>query len=470
MKCVNLQKIIKSFGMKKIFIVALSVLATASVSAQTTRRAQRSRALTRVTNYEDSLRTAFAGRMTQLASASVKTSDETDVALSPYMYRMLGQGMYYSSSVKNNFNIDWDAPAEEATSEDIAYREELNDAVDKMLAKAYVTSPNVFSHYDAQLANVDVESDVVAEAKADQLEGILGSAETIDDVADIFDDVNVDLEVTKPNFWKTSGKFSLQFTQNYLSQNWYKGGNNNVTNLTALFLSANYNDQKLIQWDNSLDLRLGFMSAPSDTCHSFLTNTDKINLNSKVGVKATKSSWFYTFSMQAYTQFLPGYKSNDRRRYSAFLAPLDVTASIGMDYKPKLKKEGCSLSMALLPLSYKLRYIGVDDENIYSAYNMKEDGKNLTAKHDFGSRLEFNSNFRILDNLTWKCRLYYYTTYEYAESEMENVFSYSFSKYFSTELYTLWRFDDNRNPQDKDSTLGYFQFKEYFTIGLTYGF
>ena len=113
MKCVNLQKIIKSFGTKKIFIVALSVLATASVSAQTARRAQRSRALTRVTNYEDSLRTAFAGRMTQLASASVKTSDETDVALSPYMYRMLGQGMYYSSSIKNNFNIDWDAPAEE---------------------------------------------------------------------------------------------------------------------------------------------------------------------------------------------------------------------------------------------------------------------------------------------------------------------------------------------------------------------
>ena len=458
--------------MRKIFIIALAALAVSgSMSAQGSRRVQKSRAMQRVTNYEDSLRNAFTGRMASLASASVKTDDESDVALSPYMYRMLGQGMYYSSSVKNNFNIDWDAPAEdETTSEDIAYREELNKSVDKMLAKAYVTSPDKFTHYDAQYMSENVEADMVAEAKADQLQGIFGSSESIDDVADIFDDVNVDLEVTKPNFWKTSGKFSLQFTQNYLSQNWYKGGNNNVTNLTSLFLSANYNDQKLIQWDNSLDLRLGFMSAPSDTCHSFLTNNDKINLNSKVGVKATKSSWFYTFSMQAYTQFLPGYKSNDRRKYSAFLAPLDVTASIGMDYKPKLKKEGCSLSMALLPLSYKLRYIGVDDENIYSAYNMIEDGENLTAKHDFGSRLEFNSNFKLLDNLTWKCRLYYYTTYEYVESEMENVFSYSFSKYFSTELYTLWRFDDNRNPKFKDSSLGYFQFKEYFTIGLTYAF
>ena len=457
--------------MRKIFIIALAALTVSgSMSAQGSRRAQKSRAMQRVTNYVDSVKNAFSSNMTQLASASVKTDESSDVTLSPYLYKMLGQGMYFSSSVKNSLCIDWEDADEQPASEDIAYRDELNKAVDKMLTAAYVSAPNDFSHYDAQFASVDVEEDKIAEAKADQLQSILGSSESIDDVADIFDDVNVDLEVTKPNFWKTSGKFSLQFTQNYLSQNWYKGGNNNVTNLTALFLSANYNDQKLIQWDNSLDLRLGFMSAPSDTCHSFLTNTDKINLNSKVGVKATKSSWFYTFSMQAYTQFLPGYKSNDRRKYSAFLAPLDVTASIGMDYKPKLKKEGCSLSMALLPLSYKLRYIGVDDENIYSAYNMKEDGKNLTAKHDFGSRLEFNSNFKIIDNLTWKCRLYYYTTYKYAESEMENVFSYSFSKYFSTELYTLWRFDDNRNPRDKDSTLGYFQFKEYFTIGLTYGF
>ena len=457
--------------MRKIFIIALAALTVSgSMSAQGSRRAQKSRAMQRVTNYVDSVKNAFSSNMTQLASASVTTDESSDVALSPYLYRMLGPGMYYSSSVKNSFCIDWEEPSDQPSTEDIAYREQLNEAVDKMLTSAYVSAPNDFSHYDAQLASVDVEADRIAEAKADQLQGILGSSESIDDVADIFDDVNVDLEVTKPNFWKTSGKFSLQFTQNYLSQNWYKGGNNNVTNLTSLFLSANYNDQKLIQWDNSLDLRLGFMSAPSDTCHSFLTNTDKINLNSKVGVKATKSSWFYTFSMQAYTQFLPGYKSNDRRKYSAFLAPLDVTASIGMDYKPKLKKEGCSLSMALLPLSYKLRYIGVDDENIYSAYNMIEDGENLTAKHDFGSRLEFNSNFKLIDNLTWKCRLYYYTTYKYAEAEMENVFSYSFSKYFSTELYTLWRFDDNRNPKFKDSTLGYFQFKEYFTIGLTYGF
>lgn len=461
--------------MNKGFAILLAIfISTGEMMAQTTHSKQLSRGLGQVTTYVDSLKSAFSNALVAKASASVSTNEAEDVALSPYMYRMMGQGIYYSSSVKNNMCIDWDDASDNAaSSEDIAYREELNKTVDQLLAKAYVDSPELFTYYDSQFQNETVESVATQEANAEQLEGILGSSETINDVAEVFDDVVVDLNVTKPNFWTRTGKFGLQFTQNYLSQNWYKGGNNNVTNLATLYLTANYNDQKLVQWDNSLDLRLGFMSAPGDTCHSFLTNNDKINLNSKVGIKATKSYWFYTFSMQAFTQFLPGYRSNDRKKYSAFLAPLDVNASLGMDYKPKLKKKDWSLSMALLPLSYKFRLINSDDEDntIHKSYNMKNDkGEWITTKHDFGSRLEYGHNFKLMDNLAWKCRLYYYTTYEYVEAEMENMLSFSFNKYFSTDLYTLWRFDDNRSPSSKDSTLGYFQFKEYFTIGLSYAF
>ena len=34
---------------------------------------------------------------------------------------------------------------------------------------------------------------------------------------------NVDVEVTKPNFWTFKGDGFLQFLQNYVSGNWYKG-------------------------------------------------------------------------------------------------------------------------------------------------------------------------------------------------------------------------------------------------------
>ena len=276
--------------------------------------------------------------------------------------------------------------------------------------------------------------------------------------------VDIGLKVEKPNFWKCKGEFSLQFSQNYFSDNWYKGGNNNQNLLSAIILEANYDDTKRISWANKLELRLGFMTTTSDTCHTFLTSNDKIDLTSKLGIKA-KKSWFYTVSFEAKSQFLPGYKTNDRRRYSSFLSPLDVYLSIGMDFKPTLKN-GNEFSLALLPLSYKMRYLRDKDENIHSVYNMV--GKDCT--HDIGSKIEMNSKLKLAKDFFWKSRFYFFTAYDYAESEWENSFQYQFSKYISAEVYTLWRFDDNRDRKYYDDNLGYFQFKEYFTLGLTYAF
>lgn len=33
-----------------------------------------------------------------------------------------------------------------------------------------------------------------------------------------------DLSVAKPNFWKIAGNADVQFSQNYVSDNWYNGG------------------------------------------------------------------------------------------------------------------------------------------------------------------------------------------------------------------------------------------------------
>ena len=124
------------------------------------------------------------------------------------------------------------------------------------------------------------------------------------------------------------------------------------------------------------------------------------------------------------------------------------------------------MSVALLPLSYKLRYVGDKDENIHNATNMV--GKN--TREDFGAKLEFDSSVTLLKNLVWNCRFKAFTSYEYVESELENKLRFKLTKYISSELYTLWRFDDNRSRDLYDDNLGYFQFKEYLTFGLTYDF
>ena len=84
--------------------------------------------------------------------------------------------------------------------------------------------------------------------------------------------------------------------------------------------------------------------------------------------------------------------------------------------------------------------------------------------------MELNARLKISKSFYWKCRCYYYTSYSYTEAEFENSFTYAFSKYINAEVYTLWRFDDTRAKKYYDDNLGYFQFKEYFTLGMTYSF
>lgn len=395
-----------------------------------------------VDRYLDSLQTAVSQKEFKLAE---------QVNISPYYYQMFFPQTYYSGVTRSAFSLD----------------STVQTPINLQLLRLYAGQPSLVEHYDAQFENEALleAGKTPAGQSSDDMKKELNTAissTSKDKVGE--DDLDIGLQVVRPNFWKTSGNFSLKFQQNYFSENWYQGGNNSGTMLATLLLSAIYNDTKKITWENKLDVRLGFTTTHSDTCHTFLTNNDKIQLNSKLGLKAAKN-WNYTISAEAKTQMMPGYRSNNRLKFSDFLSPLDVSVSTGMDYKPNLKN-GNTLSLALLPLSYKLRFINSHDENIHKVNKFD----NRRWKQDYGSRIEFNCKFTLAKNFSWKCRSYCFTSFEYVEAEMENVFTYEFSKYITTDLYTLWRFDDNRPMKYYDDNLGYFQFKEYFTLGLKYNF
>lgn len=411
-----------------------------------------------VSAYTDSL----AALKARSFASSNYSPDSTPV--SPYFYRLVGPTTYYTKAVHDELSLSGPYDPLAPTTPGIQWRDSLNSSIDHHLIGIYTSRPSMVQYHDAQYRDLEVIQ-TSKKAYEKELKTAIGDVPPVVDVTSLAGDVDVDLTIAKPNFWKRTGAFSLQFTQNYFSENWYKGGNNNGTMLATLALQAVYDDQRKITWENKLDMRLGFVTTTSDSCHTFLTNNDRLDLYSKFGVKAAKKTWYYTATAEALTQFMPGYKTNDRRIYSDFIAPLDVSFSLGMDFKPTLKN-GNTLSVTLLPGSYKMRYIGNRDENIHRVYNML--GKDMT--HDVGSKVELNSKLTLCKNFTWKCRFYYFTSYKYAESELENVLSLAFSKYISSELYTLWRFDDNRDRKYFDDNLGYFQFKEFLTLGLKYAF
>ncbi|MBQ0141487.1 MAG: DUF3078 domain-containing protein [Prevotellaceae bacterium] len=395
-------------------------------------------------NYMDSL--------ANLSASVLNADNKTDnVELDPLLYQIFGPAIYYKGVTSQFMDMsDTD--------------DELLASRNNLLMDMYMKFPDNFAFYDEQFETETLISKATEPEKvADEIKEVLTDVVKNDELPQMEDSLEIGLQIEKPNFWKKSGKFALQFTQNYISDNWYKGGNNNGTMLATVLLEAKYDDTKRVNWENRLDMRLGFVTATADTCHTFITNNDRLNAYSKLGIKSTKS-WNYALSAEATSQFMPGYKANNKNVFSDFLAPLDVNVSLGFDYKPALKN-GNTLSLALLPLSYKFRYINTDEDNIHVVYGQPAD-----FKQDWGSKIEFNTKFTLVKNLTWRCRFYCFTSYKYFESEMENVFSYAFSKYLSTELYTLLRFGDNRSKNFYDSKLGYFQFKEYLTFGLAYSF
>lgn len=273
--------------------------------------------------------------------------------------------------------------------------------------------------------------------------------------------VPVDVLVKRPNFWTFSGDYALQFLQNYVSGNWYKGGESNYSALVSLVMQANYNNKQKVKWENRLELKYGMQSSRSDSLHSFKSTEDLIRLTSKLGLQATKR-WYYTVQFIGNTQFSHSYRSNDPKIYSAFAAPLNINLSIGMDYSVDWMNHRLKGNFHLAPLAYNMKYtrmleltrrLGIKDGNHFL--------------HDFGSEFTVDLEWQLMESLTWKTRLYGYSTYKRTELEWENTFTFRFNRYISSRVFIYPRFDDGVS---RDDHYAFWQLKEFASIGFQYSF
>ena len=267
----------------------------------------------------------------------------------------------------------------------------------------------------------------------------------------------MDIVIFRPNFWTFAGDYYLQFLQNYVSDNWYKGGESNYSLLGRLTMQANYNNKQKVKWENKLEMRLGYQTSKGDSVHSLKTSDDLIRYTSKLGLQASRK-WYYTIQMVAQTQFAHGYKSNDKFVYSDFFSPFNLNLSVGMDWLNHRLKGSAHLA----PLALNWKYVG--REQLATRYGLKEGEHGMT---DYGSECTFDLTWQVMDNLKWKTRLWGYTTYKRAEIEWENTLTFQFNRYISSNIFLYPRFDDGAKRKDGDS---YWQFKEFMSIGFSYSF
>ena len=363
-------------------------------------------------------------------------------------YRLFAPVTFYHNVANKSLSFDSDQSGKDAVA----------DAIDAALMHIYLNRPDLVNTTESELQETgnirkDVNQPIKNQVKlVEKVEG---------PVIDTPDDVPTEILIQKPDFWTKKGDGYLQFMQNYVSGNWYKGGESNYSMVGAVTLEANYDNKSQWKWDNKLELKLGFMHTRTDSVHKFKSNEDLIRLTSKVGLQAAKN-WYYTLQFLAYTQFTQGLKANDLNTYSDFMSPFNLNLGLGMDYKVATKDKKLTGTINFSPIAVNYRY--VDRLALSTSYGLDEGKHSLI---DFGSQVTADLTWKINDVVSWKSRLYAFTSYKRAEIEWENTFTLRVSKYISANLFLFPRFDDTGK---KDDDLGYFQFKEYSSIGFTYGF
>lgn len=356
---------------------------------------------------------------------------------------------FYHGVTQRLFDIDYTAP--------------LRRDVDLLVSRMYISHPEYVLDTDSRLT---AEGEIAFRPDEPVVNNTGMTSQAEEEVIHIPSASRPSSDVTlvtmRPNFWTYSGDFSLQFLQNYVSDNWYKGGESTYSMIGAVTYNANYNDKEKIKWDNRIEMKLGMQSSQGDTLHSYKSSEDLIRLTSKLGIQSVKK-WYYTLQFIASTQFTHGYKSNDETVYSDFMSPLNVNLSLGMDYKVEWCKKRLVGTVNISPMAANFKY--VDRLYLANKYGISEGKHSLW---DIGSTFTTDLTWTFSKLIKWKTRLYAYTTYKRTEVEWENTFNFQLSRYISTSLFVYPRFDDSASK--KDGKYGYLQLKEYWSLGFNYSF
>ncbi len=415
--------------------------------------------------YIDTLSTLYDRYLGVLDSLNNDSVPERQIDLDAKYYRLFVPLAYYHDPVKDAFNPKWKPlglkspqyPIDELFPIDknaFNTTERVNHIVNKALLTTYLLYPNLVVNWERNISR----RSIFEVKRSDNLRPKASVIDLFkpDPMMNNLEEVSVILR--RPNFWYTSGNGSLQFSQNYISSNWYKGGESTNSALVNLQLNANYNDKQKLQFDNRLEVNIGFNTVPSDTIRQYKVNTDLLRISSKLGVKAT-SRWYYTISGEFNTQFFHNYNANTTQPVSAFLSPANLIFSIGMDYK--VDKKNLNLSVFISPGAYNMRYVG--NKNVdETQFGLKEGDFFL---HDIGSKFQTTMKWTVIPSVIWESRLYYFTNYKKVEAEWENTFNFVLNRYLSTKLFVHGRFDDGVTRPDGTS---YFQLKELLSFGVNY--
>jgi len=276
----------------------------------------------------------------------------------------------------------------------------------------------------------------------------------------------MDAEVKKRH-WIRAFAASVQFSQAYISPNWYQGGNNNLNMLVNIAYDVKLNPayHPNLLFENSFRYKLGMNSAPDDSLRNYSISDDLLQLNSTLGIKAARR-WYYSIAMQFKTQLFRSYASNTRQLNSAFLSPGELNVGLGMTYNYVNSKKTFSFDASISPLTYNLK-ICTESSMDHSAYGIAQD---RSTKTNIGSSAELKLHWAIAKNINFNSRVFAFSDYDNLQADWENTLAMDINRFLSTQVYCHLRYDTSTPNSPDHPNWHKLQVKEILSFGFAYKF
>lgn len=260
--------------------------------------------------------------------------------------------------------------------------------------------------------------------------------------------------------WSFKGNLSLQFSQYYVTDNWYKGGTSNATFLNIFEYDIKYQKNRLA-WENRFDVKIGFYNTTEDTIRAFRVNNDVFKIDSKLGYQTKWSKkWFYSAALDFNTSLFKGFKkTNSNEVVTSFLSPTRFFMSAGIEYK-----HSKNTTVRIAPAAYKVIFllphsdinpltVGLDSTQLSKGYP----GYLIQAKLNwkFSKEIQITSDFDLFSSYNFRN----------IEFDWETVGKFAINRFLSTRLSLIMRYDNT--PKDKDAKI---QIQEQLSFGFSYHF
>lgn len=267
--------------------------------------------------------------------------------------------------------------------------------------------------------------------------------------------------------WINTFDGSLQFSQAYISPNWYQGGKSNLNGILFMQYNVKLNEafHKNLIFETNVQYKLAVNNAPDDTIHAYNISEDLFQVNTKFGLRAWKR-WYYSITGQFKTQLLNNYRINSNDLTSAFLSPGELNVGVGMSYNYSNPKGTINFAANINPLSYNMKMC-INDEKLNPVWFGIEEGHRTISQ--YGSNIELTFKAKVAWNIEYYSRVFAFTNYEVTQGDWENTVTFNINKFLSTKIFAHLRYQSDAN-RFEDTKWHKWQFKEILSIGFSYRF